>query len=71
MSMIVATDCKAGVKFDLAGHKRRDGSEGHDPSWLDLLWHEDKFLVWIKRGTCSSYVNYSGTHQRSGIKTIN
>ena len=29
----VDTDCKAGVKFDLAGHKRRNGSEGHNPSW--------------------------------------
>ena len=28
----VATDCKAGVKFDLVGHKRRDGSEGQYPS---------------------------------------
>ena len=26
--LIVATDCEAGVKFDLAGHKRRNGSEG-------------------------------------------
>ena len=32
MSMIVATDCKAGVKFDLAGHKRWNGSEGQNPS---------------------------------------
>jgi len=28
----VATDCKAEVKFDLVGHKRRDGSEGQYPS---------------------------------------
>jgi hypothetical protein len=28
----VATDCKAGVKFDLAGHMRQDGSEGQNPS---------------------------------------
>ena len=32
MSMIVATDCKAGVKFDLVGHKATDGSEGQNPS---------------------------------------
>ena len=28
----VVTDCKAGVKFDLVGQKRRDGSEGHNSS---------------------------------------
>ena len=29
---IVDTDCKAGVKFDLVGHKATNGSEGQKPS---------------------------------------
>ena len=51
----VATDCKAGVKFDLVGHKRRDGSEGQHPSETSLALAWGQPFVFSNAEGCSSY----------------
>ena len=65
----VATDRKAGVKFDLVGHKRRDGSEGQYPSnsfskhgmTTDSLYWEAVVLCQIAleltKGQCNKTIN--------------
>ena len=61
----VATDCKAGVKFDLAGHEaterlRRAESFNSFSSLGIRTTSQFRFNAGL-----SSYANYSGTHQRS------
>ena len=51
----VATDRKAGVKFDLVGHKRRDGSEGQHPSETSLALAWGQPFVFSNAEGCSSY----------------
>ena len=62
----VGTDCKAGVKFDLVGHKATGRLRRAELfKQLLQLWHEDRPLYFSIRGTVRPMPSCSGTHQKA------